>query len=213
MMDNLLGKKIDRSKAILGTIILLIGVFGLFYGPPLISTFSLCITGFISFWIVFGVKGINNLFSKPVAPIRTILFYLILNILLSIGTSFLLLRVLHWNLHGNSAAESFQPILLIAIPIMILGEELLSLFFLSLFSSKFSVILSNIFSALIFALLHYSTYNNGNIFHTLVHIIIIQGVARILFNQSAIKSNSIITSWIVHVLFDFLALVLAFYIL
>ncbi|HJE16132.1 MAG TPA: CPBP family intramembrane metalloprotease, partial [Enterococcus casseliflavus] len=51
---------------------------------------------------------------------------------------------------------------------------------------------------------------NGNVFHTLVHILFIQGVARLLFNQAAIKSNSILTSWGTHVLFDLFAILVAY---
>ncbi|WP_148791620.1 CPBP family glutamic-type intramembrane protease, partial [Enterococcus faecium] len=73
---------------------------------------------------------------------------------------------------------------------------------------KFSIPVASFLSAIIFGFIHYSTYDNGNILHTVAHILLIQGVARLLFNQAAIKSNSIITSWAVHVIFDFTAILL-----
>lgn len=210
-MDKIIGKKIDLKKTILGTGIIIIGLIGLLYGPAIISILSLAISGFFALWIVYGKDATLSIFSKPKSPIKITIKYFLLNIVLSFSVSLFLQYVLKWNLSGNPANEGFQLLALFVIPIMLLGEELFSIYFFSIFSSKFSVPIASVFSAIIFGLIHYSTYNNGNILHTLVHILLIQGVARLLFNQAAIKSNSILTSWGVHILFDFFALLTAYF--
>lgn len=210
-MNKIIGKQIDLSRALLGTGIVGIGVLGLFYAPAIISIVSLAISGFAALWVVYGKDTALTIFSKPKSPTKYIFKYFLLNILVSFTVSIILQYILKWNLSGNPANEGFQLLTLFVIPIMLLGEELFSIFFLSIFSSKFSLPVASLLSAIIFGLIHYSTYNNGNILHTLVHILLIQGVARLLFNQAAIKSNSIYTSWVVHVLFDFFAFTLAYF--
>lgn len=210
-MDKIIGKQIDLSKALLGTGIVGIGLIGLLYAPAIISIFSLAISGFAALWVVYGKDTTLGIFSKPKSPAKYILKYFLLNILVSFTVSIILQYVLKWNLSGNPVSEGFQLLLLFVIPIMLLGEELFSIYFLSIFSSKFSLPVASLLSAIIFGLIHYSTYNNGNILHTLIHILLIQGVARLLFNQAAIKSNSIFTSWGVHILFDFFAFILAYF--
>lgn len=210
-MNNILKKDLDFNKVTLGILIVIIGLAGLLYAPALISIFSLAITSYIGLYIVFGKNATKGIFGKPISPVKNIVKYLLLNILVSILVSVILQNVLKWDLHGNPVDEGFQLLTLFVIPIMLLGEELFSIFFLAIFSSKFSLPIASILSAIIFGLIHYSTYNNGNIVHTLAHILFIQGIARILFNQSAVKSNSILTSWATHVLFDFIAILIVFF--
>ncbi|HFD3605993.1 TPA: CPBP family intramembrane glutamic endopeptidase [Enterococcus faecium] len=210
-MNKLLKRDLNAGKLILGTLVVILGILGLLYGPSVISILALTVTGLIAFRYVYGKGNIKYLFSKPIAPIKNIFIYLLLNIVVSFIVSYVLENLLHWNLSGNSVTEAFQPLLLIVLPIMILGEELFSIYFLSIFSSKFSIPIASVFSAILFGLIHYSTYDNGNVFHTLVHILLIQGVARLIFNQAAIKSNSLITSWSTHVIFDFVAILIAYY--
>lgn len=208
-MNHILAKKIDPTKTVLGTIILAAGLLGLLYGPSLLSIFSLTVTGLIGIGVVYGKKELRNIFSKPIAPVKNILKYFFINLVVSFSVSIILQYILKWDLTSNPVNEAFSPLLFLILPVMLLGEELFSIYFLSIFSSKFSLPVSSILSAIIFGLIHYSTYNNGNIFHTLVHILLIQGVARLVFNQAAIKSNSILTSWGVHVLFDFSAILIS----
>lgn len=119
-----------------------------------------------------------------------------------------LLTLIH--LQGNPVNDQPSLILLVTLPIMLMGEELFSIYFLSIFSSKISLPLASISSAVIFGLIHFSTYYDGSIVKTLVHILFIQGIARILFNQAAIKSNSIWVSWTIHLLFDLTSIAVAF---
>ncbi|MGM0316026.1 MULTISPECIES: CPBP family glutamic-type intramembrane protease [unclassified Enterococcus] len=210
-MNRLLHRDLETKKIFIGTFIVILGIVGLLWGPSIVSILALTVTGFIAFRYVYGPGSIKSLFSKPTAPIKNFLLYFFLNIVLSFVISFILQKVLQWNLEGNSATEAFQPLLFIVLPIMIMGEELFSIFFLSIFSNKFRLPLASLLSAILFALIHYSTYDNGNIIHTLGHILLLQGTARILFNQAAIKSNSLITSYAVHLIFDFTAIIVAFF--
>ena len=74
-MNNILGKKIELKKGILGTMFyVVLGLLGLF-APSIISIFSLTITGFIAFTLVFGKKISKKMFSKPVAPVKNIAKY------------------------------------------------------------------------------------------------------------------------------------------
>ncbi|EOH55857.1 hypothetical protein UA3_01038 [Enterococcus faecium EnGen0263] len=210
-INKLLNRNLELKKVIIGTFIVLLGVCGLLWGPSIISILSLTVTGFIAFRYVYGSGSIKSLFSKPTAPIKNFLLYFFLNLILSFIVSVILEHVLKWDLKGNSATEAVQPLLFLILPIMILGEELFSVYILSILSSKFRIPIASFFSAIIFGLIHYSTYDNGNIIHTLGHILLIQGTARILFNQAAIKSNSIVTSYAVHLIFDLTAILLAYY--
>ncbi|MGM0213556.1 CPBP family intramembrane glutamic endopeptidase [Enterococcus sp. AZ109] len=203
-MNNLLKRDLELKKVALGVIMLIIGMIGLFFGPALISTFSLTVTGLFAFYYVYGKESLNELFHKPNAPIiKTIVKYFALNMFLSCATAILLQRVLNLPLQSNPVADNIHLLLIISLPINILGEELFSMYFLSTLSSKFSIPVASMLSATLFGLSHYHAYNNGNIFYTLVHILLIQGVARLIFNQAALKGNSIITSWSVHVAVDF----------
>ncbi len=74
-MNNILGKKIELKKGILGTIVVVLGLLGLLFAPSIISIFSLTITGFIAFTLVFGKKDTKKMFSKPVAPVKNIAKY------------------------------------------------------------------------------------------------------------------------------------------
>ena len=85
-MNNILGKKIELKKGILGTIVVVLGLLGLLFAPSIISIFSLTITGFIAFTLVFGKKDTKKMFSKPVAPVKNIakyffFFFLIKNVM------------------------------------------------------------------------------------------------------------------------------------
>lgn len=210
-MDKIIGKNLDIKKVFLGTGVVCIGLIGLLYAPAVISIVSLAISGFAGLFIVYGKEATLSIFSKPKSPVKNILKFFLLNTFISFSISIILQYLLKWNLSGNPANEDFQLLALFVIPIMILGEELFSIYFFSIFSSKFSIPVASFFSAIIFGLIHYSTYNNGNVFHTLIHILLIQGIARLIFNQAALKSNSIITSWGIHVLFDFFAFLTVYF--
>ena len=207
-MDKILNKPISFKKTIIATVILLIGLFLLLSGTAYLGIFSLAVTGLIALTIVYKKASVRAIFGKPIRPIKTIIGYFLLNWVVSLAVSLFLTYGLKWHLQSNPVNDQPSWLLLLILPVMLLGEELFSIYFSSIFSSKFSLPIASLFSAIIFGLIHYSTYNDGNVLHTLLHILLIQGVARLIFNHAAIKSNSIWTSWIIHVLFDFSSILL-----
>ncbi|HFL0774733.1 TPA: CPBP family intramembrane glutamate endopeptidase, partial [Enterococcus faecium] len=100
-MNNILGKKIELKKGILGTIVVVLGLLGLLFAPSIISIFSLTITGFIAFTLVFGKKDTKKMFSKPVAPVKNIAKYFFINVVISAAVSVFLQQILKWGLTGN----------------------------------------------------------------------------------------------------------------
>lgn len=89
-MNKILNRDLELKKVGLGTIIVIIGLIGLLYGPAIVSIFSLAVTSFISFRYIYGKNSLKELFSKPVAPIKNIFIYLFLNIIVSIAIAFIL---------------------------------------------------------------------------------------------------------------------------
>ncbi|AUS70663.1 CPBP family intramembrane metalloprotease [Lactococcus lactis subsp. lactis] len=95
------------------------------------------------------------------------------------------------------------------IPLMLIGEELFSITILeTLRKIGLNQFLSSFGSAIIFGLAYFQTYYGGNALRTLVQILLIYGVARLIFNYVYLKTNSIWASWTVHLLFDLIPLVL-----
>lgn len=210
-MNNLFHKQVSLTKGLFASLIVFVGYFGLFYGPPIIGLVSLSVSSLIGIAIIFGSEMIPSLFSKPIQPVKNTLKYLVLSAVVSMSIGTIVTVVFGFQSKANPInAPHVSPLLFVIVPITVMGEELFSMYFLSLFSSKFSLPVANILSAIIFGLIHYSTYYNGNMFTTLLHIVLIQGTTRLLLNQAAIKSNSIWTSWIVHAVFDVVPMVLIF---
>lgn len=221
-MKKLISKyEVTVVPAIIGALILALG----FYVATneitpilnLLAPYSLMITGFVAFFIAFGLPGIKDLFSKPSDPkgnIKNFFKYFILTAVLGISASIFLQFVLKLNLTANPASGHLFS-LIAKIPFMLLGEELISFYILLVVANlvykktgnqKSAELFGIILSSVIFGLLHYSTYFNGNPFTTLIHILLIQGSARIAFNLSGLKSNSIIMPLIIHITYDLVML-------
>lgn len=205
-MNKLFYREVNSQKLIIATVSIVLGLVLLLANLPIISVFSLPLASYIAFVSTFGKKETKYLFSKPVNPIKNTIKYFIINWVVSIGIALILKYLFGWNLSSNPINNEVTPWLFLILPMSLLGEELFSIYYLSVFSSTFKLPIASLLSALIFGAAHYYAYNNGNIVQTLAHIILIQGTARIFLNQAAIKSNSIWTSWIIHVLFDFSAI-------
>ncbi len=135
-MNKLIGKQISWNNALLGTVLAGIGLVGLLYAPAIVSIFSLSIASYLALRLVYGNEAVKQLFGKPIAPVNTISKYVLLNILISFLVSLVLQYGLKWDLHGNPVNEGFQWLTLLVIPIMLLGEELFSIFFLAIFSAN-----------------------------------------------------------------------------
>lgn len=165
----------------------------------------------ISLFIAFGKKGVADIFSKPKKPFKNTIMWYLISFIASIVSGSLLTQVLKFTLKGNPGQEHLIQTF-ISLPFVLLFEEIISFFVLLVIANLIfkktnklflAQTIGNILSCIYFGLLHYSTYFNGDMLHTLLHIILIQGVVRIFFNIAGLKSNSIIIPWIIHVLFDF----------
>ncbi len=172
---------------------------------------SVPLLSIVSLVIAFGKSGLSDAFSKPIKPFKNIVVWYIVSLIASFISGILLTVVFKLNLHSNPGSEHIVQTL-ISLPFVLLFEEVISIFVLLVVSNftykktdklKLAYTIGIILSSIFFGLLHYSTYFNGNVMHTLIHILFVQGLARIFFNLAALKSNSIIVPWIVHVVFDF----------
>ncbi|MFK4895736.1 CPBP family intramembrane glutamic endopeptidase [Lactococcus petauri] len=108
--------------------------------------------------------------------------------------------------HGNEAIGNLA--LLPFVPFMLMGEELFSITLLETFRKKFAwpTWISTLLTAFIFGMVHFQTYFGGDVLRTIVQILLVQGAARLIFNYAYLKTKSIWTSWIVHLIFDIVML-------
>lgn len=207
-MNNLLTKKFDIKLGIVGFILLLIGFFNLSFGwISILSPFSLALTGVIAFYMVFG-RDSFLLLTQPIKPIKNFLLYFLLIVLATFGTSYFLQYILNFDLASNPIGGHVPWI---KLPFMLFGEELISFYTFILTANllkknNHNILIGNLVSATLFAVLHIATYWNGNFFLTLLHVLALQGIARIIFNTSGIKSNTIIVPFMIHFIFDIVTL-------
>lgn len=202
-MDQLYTKKVSLARASLGFFLLMLGFLNLSFGIlpiPFLPVVSLLLTGLLAFYLNYGAAGLKALFGKPRKPIRTFLIFYPLQMVAGFVLSILVTLLLHGHAGSNPAASD-TPWL--ALPFMLMGEELFSLFILvivvSLTQKKW---LGMCLSALLFALIHIFTYYNGSIAGVLIHVTLIMGISRLILNGAAIKSNGILISFLVHYAYD-----------
>lgn len=216
-MNQIITKyKIKLFPVILSSILLLI-IFKIDTIVPantgiyLLKILSVPALSLISLLISFGKEGLSNIFSKPIKPFKNIALWYAVSIFFSFASALILKSVFHFNLQSNPGSKNLTQTLM-SLPFVLLFEEIISIFILLVIANFIYKKTKNLFlsqtigvvlSCICFGLLHYSTYYNGNMSTTLIHIIFVQGLARVFFNLSALKSNSIIVPWIIHVLFDF----------
>lgn len=222
-MIDLIYQKIKPTNVLFG--IVLIGIGFLPFTP--LATFvpysyqlswvSIAAFGLLAFIVTFGKDSLAKLFSKPIKPGKTIAIFLPLSVIVSIISALVLNNIEGQTLKANPIIANINIIDSLSLITKLLGEELLGLFFLLAFASlllpkigkRNALFIGQIISAVVFGLLHFWTYNNGNVIQTLIHILGLIGVSRIVFNAAAIRSNSIIISWIIHVLFDYNAIIIS----
>ncbi|WP_261805992.1 CPBP family glutamic-type intramembrane protease [Lapidilactobacillus luobeiensis] len=180
------------------------GLFGL--GQlGIISFFSTFVSGLLGYWLIFGTAEFEGLFKKPQRGwLKWSLLMLLINALWSLGAG-AILQLLGLTLHANPVVDTFG-VMLPFIPFMLMGEELLSLALLNGARKFIPTLAASIFSAVIFGLIHFNTYWNGDLSTTLLHILLIQGVARIFLNIAYLKADSIWGSWSTHLAFDLFTL-------
>lgn len=210
-MDKLYDKPIKPVNALIGILILALGFMNLTRGYIIvIAQSSLAITGLAAFGITYGLDSIKMLFNRPIKPVKNFLIFLLISFVTSFVIGMILTNVLKLNLTANPVIENIPWI---KLPMMLLGEELISFFAFFLIASLLrnhskKVLFATIGSALVFALLHIPTYWNGSFLLTLIHVILLQGVARLIFNTAGIKSNTILVPWLIHFAFDALNFIL-----
>lgn len=221
-MDTLIiRKKISITQSLAGLLVLFVGFYlatnnvNSFFTA--LSPYSLMISGLLAFTICFKKEGITSLFSMPKDPkgnIKNFFKYLILTATVSVISALLLQYVFHFSLASNELSGKLGSIIY-RIPFMLLGEELIS-FYILLVTSNFIFSKNNnikqaeffgiFISSIVFGLLHFSTYYNGNPYTTLLHILLIQGSVRVVFNLSGLRSNSIWLPLLIHITFDIITL-------
>lgn len=214
-MNKLLDKRIKAGNAIIGIIILALGFINLSKDYiPIIGPYSLAITGLIAFIVTFGLDSIKLLFSNPRKPIKTFFIFFPISLIVSVLTSAFLIFVLKLNLSANPIVGNIPWL---QLPFMLLGEELISFFVFVLVgillrNNSKKILIASLCSAIVFALLHVPTYWNGSLLLTIFHVILLQGVARLIFNAAGIKSNTIAVPWLIHVLFDSFTLAITLFV-
>lgn len=165
--------------------------------------FTLLIFSIVGVVVIFGNQALIW-FSKPQGKyIKIAIACLIINTIWSmLGGTIITLIFGNSGNHGNAAFGDF--ILIFFVPFMIMGEEVFSIGILETLRMKWglSTIISTLVTSIIFGLVHFYTYNGGNVLRTIVQILLVQGVARLIFNYAYLKTSSIWTSYAVHLVFD-----------
>ncbi|MFC0276805.1 type II CAAX prenyl endopeptidase Rce1 family protein [Enterococcus devriesei] len=188
---------------------ILLGALFLGIGFVMLSLFArgwwALFVGGIAAWAIIFKKDSLSAFHFP-KHLWVILLGFFAYAILGAVVGFLALKIgLSWT--SNPAAGHLGSIIL-KIPFMLMGEELLGIGVLETARNKgLSLTASTFLSALIFGLIHSFVYWDGSLFSTLLHVLLLQGVARLIFNYVYLKTDrSIWGSWISHVLVDLVGL-------
>lgn len=141
-MNNILGKKIELKKGYWALLSLYSVCQGCYLRHPLLA-FFFNYHWIYSIYTCFGKKIRKNVLEtcRSCQKYSQIFF---INVVISAAVSVFLQQILKWGLTGNPINEAFSPLLFIILPIMILGEELFSVYFLAIFlvSSAFLSLVS-----------------------------------------------------------------------
>lgn len=201
-MNTLEEMDIKNNDILLGTLFLGIGFV-------ILSLFTwgwwALFVGGVAAWAIVFKKDSLSAFRYP-KHVWVILLGFVAYAILGALVGFLALKIgLPWA--SNPAAGHLGSIIL-KIPFMLMGEELLGIGILETARNKgLSLTASTFLSALIFGLIHSFVYWDGSLFSTLLHVLLLQGAARLIFNYVYIKTDkSIWGSWISHVLVDLVSL-------
>lgn len=156
-------------------------------------------------WLIAFQTDSKIAFSRPrklwLIPVGAIVY------LVTATLTGLLAKGIGFDWAANPGAGHLNQ-LIFMLPFMLMGEELLGIGILEGLRSKgLSFLLSSLISALIFGLMHVFSYWDGSFFSTVAHVLLLQGVARLIFNYVYLKmGRSIWGSWLTHLLVDLIAL-------
>lgn len=188
---------------------LMLGSLSLMSGFWFLTVFSwawwaLLIGGGLAWLVVFqqttwsAFRRPHRLWTIPLGAIG----YLLVS--LAVG---LLAKQLGFNWSANPESGHLA-ILIFKLPLMLMGEELLGIGILEVARNQGrSLLASTLISALIFGLMHAVVYWDGDIISTFIHVIVLQGMARLIFNGIYLATGkSLWGSWSCHLLVDLVAL-------
>lgn len=201
-METLENKTISNQKLLIGAAALIVGFAALSLSAA--AWWGLFVGGAFAWWIVFG-RTSKAAFTMPkkiwIIPIGVALYFVY-----GVVAGLLLTR-LGFAPAANPATGHLGS-LLFKIPFMLLGEELMGIGVLEAARSKgLSLTASTFLSAALFGLMHVFVYWDGSLLSTLLHVLLIQGVARLIFNYIyLISDKSILGSFLCHMLVDYIAL-------
>lgn len=165
---------------------------------------GLFVGGLVAWIITFKKDGLQALsFPKKLwlAPVGVALYFASS---MMIG---LTMGALGFEWAANPAVGHLGQIIWM-LPFMLMGEELLGVGILEGARSKgLSMLTSSLISAVVFGMMHIPSYWDGSFVSTLLHVLLLQGVARLIFNYIYIKTGrSIWGSWVTHMIVDLIAL-------
>ncbi|OAN10511.1 CPBP family intramembrane glutamic endopeptidase [Exiguobacterium undae] len=191
-----------NSGLLIGAILLLIGFGALVQWESAWSALFVC--GLIAWAVAFKKDSLQVLsFPKKIWMIPlSVILYFVVGLLIGVLSG---MAGMEWA--ANPVSGHLGQIIFI-MPFMLMGEELLGIGILEGARSKgLSMWTSTLLSAVVFGLMHIPSYWDGSFVSTLLHVLLLQGVARVIFNYLYIKTGrSIWGSWIAHVIVDLIAL-------
>lgn len=176
----------------------------------------LAIFTFIFLIVTFGIDGIKMLFGKPKKPVINFVIWFFASFLIALISATILKYLFksygidlkqnpHLQFNQKLSRASLFPTQLffeeaISFVILIVTAKLIYVASKSWISAR---TISTIITAIIFGLIHYWTYtNSAGVLATITQIILIQGVARIGFNEAGLRSNSIWVPYLIHIAYD-----------
>ncbi|TFJ77647.1 CPBP family intramembrane glutamic endopeptidase [Carnobacterium maltaromaticum] len=211
-MDKILQRDLPLVKIFLSFLLIVLSflAFSSGLGNSWFSYFWLVFGGSLAFFISFG-KNTVNLFDKPVhKPVKV--YFKILIITFSYS---MIIGLIEQYIFGKGSISSNASIAHVPweFPFMILGEELVSLYiFLALWNKlknlKYGYWIATVSSGLIFGLAHIPTYMAQSLPIAILHVMILMGVNRIIFNISYSKTKSIWVPFLIHISFDTILIIL-----
>ena len=177
------------------------------FGP-----YVFCVSELAAFLYVARGK-LSLIIKKPkIRDIVRVIITLILQYIFVIAVGITLQLVFHLELNGNAVTEMEMNFKFwIAIIVQIFGEELYKLFIflvvlilMNKLTKKrtLSIVIATIVTLLSFALIHATTYNS------IVQILLCQGVATIFCQYNYLKTKNILTTYLQHLLLDFIPFIL-----
>ncbi len=213
-MNTLFEKEIKLSRVIISIVLLAAGFYMLekVYSP--VSFLGLFLAGIIGVVITFGFDGLKKIFSKPnKGSAKVILISVIVCYVLSISLAIFANTVLNQPTSANPIKDAFTGSIANSLSVlfktifMLIGEELfvtLPLVIIVIFlvkkaklSQSRAVIIATVITAILFGAIHLPTYQ-WNVFQCFVII----GLTRIPFTIATLKTNSMVSGVIAHIIYD-----------